>query len=73
MRKSKFDWFIFYDPKRDRIIELQWDFAVNGVPEWYVYDGNECQMHTGHGMIQRFRKRYVLLDRLPEGYGRARG
>lgn len=67
MSKSKYDLFIFYDKQENRIIEMCWDTSVNGVSEWWHYDGTQTWRKIGNGYISKAAKKWSLLERVPEG------
>ena len=71
MRKSKFDLFIMYDAKCDRVLEVCWDVAVNGVANWFHFDGEQAWHTTGNAYISQALKEFVLLDRIPESIWRS--
>lgn len=66
MRKSKYDDFIFYDVKKDKILHVCWDCAWSGVSQWFHYDGKESWHEKGNDYLKKANKKYELIDRLPE-------
>lgn len=61
-RKSAFDDFIYYDPAEDLIVQWKRDWKVDGKWRgWHTYG-------MMGGRLDKPLKRWVLIDRLPEGF-----
>lgn len=65
-RKSKFDGFILYDPKKNELVFMQWDISWGGVAEWFHTNGKKAWWVKKNSYIPEALKTYVLIDRLPE-------
>ncbi len=68
MRKSKFDTFIVHCPKTKRIIKIQWDCAINGLSQWWHFDGDKCWRVKDNKYLGKIPKLFTILYRLPEGF-----
>ncbi len=68
MRKSKFDMFIVYCPKKKRIIRISWDYAVDGLQRWWHSDGSKTWHIEDNKYISKIPELFILLYRLPEGW-----
>jgi hypothetical protein len=63
MRKSIYDDFIYFDAKKNELIQVAGDVAWNYVWEYFQCNGKKVWWTKG------FKKPdgWILIDRLPEG------
>lgn len=66
MRKTKFDYFIFYCKKTNVIWQFCWDYSCCGIESWYGFSGRGAIYPKGK-FKKVIPKSWVLIDRLPEG------
>jgi hypothetical protein len=63
---SKYDQFLVYDPKQDKILVLQWDTSYNGIDSWLHRNDETRYRVEMRGYLKEARKKFVFLDTVPE-------